>query len=531
MIGILSVMTYLPLLGVLGIALSGSDSRARLDENVKVLALFVSLIVLGLAVYVGLQFDVSGDKAGTFQFVEHFSWFPSLGLTYHMGVDGIALCFVLLSALLVPICIVASWKSIKHRVREYMAAFLILETFMIGMFCALDLVLFYIFFEGVLIPMFLIIGIWGGYRRIYATFKLFLYTFLGSIIMLVGLIVLYKTTGTSSIPDLMKGAPALLSPSLQGWLWWGFFAAFAVKIPMVPFHTWLPDAHVEAPTAGSVILAGVLLKMGGYGFLRFSLPMLPQATLEYAHVVYALSLVAVIYTSLIAFVQTDIKKVIAYSSVAHMGYVTAGLFALTVPAVQGAIFQMLSHGLVSAALFLCIGVLYDRLKTRDMDQFGGVTQVMPRFAVVFMLFILAGVGLPGTSGFVGEFLVLIGTYIVHPWVALGLATGLVLGAVYSLWLYRRVMQGPMTRDAVKALSDLSRREQLIFAPLIVLVLWMGIFPTAVLSVLEPSVKQVLSPYASNPSLVAPDFSSPHHALDAPEPTLPHQDEHNEKGHQ
>jgi NADH-quinone oxidoreductase subunit M len=292
----------------------------------------------------------------------------------------------------------------------------------------------------------------------------------------------------------------------------------------------LPDAHVEAPTAGSVILAGVLLKMGGYGFLRFSLPMLPQATLEYAHVVYALSLVAVIYTSLIAFVQTDIKKVVAYSSVAHMGYVTAGLFALTVPAVQGAIFQMLSHGLVSAALFLCIGVLYDRLKTRDMDQFGGVTQVMPRFAVVFMLFILAGVGLPGTSGFVGEFLVLIGTYIVQPWVALGLATGLVLGAVYSLWLYRRVMQGPMTRDAVKTLSDLSRREQAIFAPLIVLVLWMGIFPTPVLSVLEPAVKQVLSPYAlSNPSLTAPDLSAPHHALDAPEPTSPHEDEHNERG--
>jgi NADH-quinone oxidoreductase subunit M len=531
MMGILSLMTYLPLLGVLGIALSGSDSRARLDENVKILSLFISLLVLALAVYVGLHFDFSGDKAATFQFVEHFSWFPSLGLTYQMGVDGISLVFVLLSALLVPLCILASWNSIKHRVREYMAAFLILETFMIGMFCALDLVLFYIFFEGVLIPMFLIIGIWGGYRRIYATFKLFLYTFLGSIIMLVGLIVLYKATGSSSIPDLMKGAPALLSPSLQGWLWWGFFAAFAVKIPMVPFHTWLPDAHVEAPTAGSVILAGVLLKMGGYGFLRFSLPMLPQATLEYAHVVYALSLVAVIYTSLIAFVQTDIKKVIAYSSVAHMGYVTAGLFALTVPAVQGAIFQMLSHGLVSAALFLCIGVLYDRLKTRDMDQFGGVTQVMPRFAVVFMLFILAGVGLPGTSGFVGEFLVLIGTYSVHPWVALGLATGLVLGAVYSLWLYRRVMQGPIQRDAVKALSDLSRREQLIFAPLIVLVLWMGIFPTPVLSVLEPGVKQLLSTYASNASLAAPDFSLPHHALDAPEPTLPHQDEHNERGPQ
>jgi NADH-quinone oxidoreductase subunit M len=522
MVGILSLMTYLPLLGVLGIALSASDSRPRLDENVKILALFISLIVLGLAIYLGLNFDAT--KAGDFQFVEHFSWFPALGLTYHMGVDGLSLCFILLSALLVPLCLLASWNSVKHRVREYVAAFLILETFMIGMFCALDLVLFYIFFEGVLIPMFLIIGIWGGYRRIYATFKLFLYTFAGSIIMLVGLVVLYKATGSSSIPDLMKAAPTLLSPSLQGWLWWGFFAAFAVKIPMVPVHTWLPDAHVEAPTAGSVILAGVLLKMGGYGFLRFSLPMLPQATLEYAHVVYALSIIAVIYTSLIAFVQTDIKKVVAYSSVAHMGYVTAGLFALTLPAVQGAIFQMLSHGLVSAALFLCIGVLYDRLKTRDMDQFGGVIQVMPHFAVVFMFFTLASVGLPGTSGFVGEFLVLMGTYTVQPWVALGLGTGLVLGAVYGLWLYRRVMQGPIKREAIQQLLDLSLREKVLFVPLIVLVLWLGIFPNTVLSVLQPGVNQVLSSYAVHTPLSPPDFSLPHRPLDTIIPTPPHDDE-------
>jgi NADH-quinone oxidoreductase subunit M len=322
----------------------------------------------------------------------------------------------------------------------------------------------------------------------------------------------------------MKGAPALLSPSLQGWLWWGFFAAFAVKIPMVPVHTWLPDAHVEAPTAGSVILAGVLLKMGGYGFLRFSLPMLPQATLEYAHVVYALSIIAVIYTSLIAFVQTDIKKVVAYSSVAHMGYVTAGLFALTLPAVQGAIFQMLSHGLVSAALFLCIGVLYDRLKTRDMDQFGGVIQVMPHFAVVFMFFTLASVGLPGTSGFVGEFLVLMGTYTVQPWVALGLGTGLVLGAVYGLWLYRRVMQGPIKREAIQQLLDLSLREKVLFVPLIVLVLWLGIFPNTVLSVLQPGVNQVLSSYAVHTPLSPPDFSLPHRPLDTIIPTPPHDDE-------
>ena len=487
MMGFLSFIIFMPLFGVATIIISKIIGKNYCGG--KLIALVNSLFVLVATVCLALWFDTG--KSADFQFVERIDWFPALGLSYHVGVDAISLVFVLLSALLTPICILASWNSIKTRTAEYMAAFLLLETFMIGMFCALDLVLFYVFFEGVLIPMFLIIGIWGGKRRIYATFKLFLYTFFGSVLMLIGLIVLYHNTGTTDIVTLLEKAHNVLSPTVQGWLFWAFFAAFAVKIPMVPFHTWLPDAHVEAPTAGSVILAGVLLKMGGYGFLRLSIPMLPEATHLYADIVFALSVIAVIYTSLIAFVQTDIKKLVAYSSVAHMGYVTAGIFALNVAGIQGAIFQMLSHGLVSGALFLCIGVLYDRLKTRNINDFGGVIQVMPQFAVIFMFFTLASVGLPGTSGFVGEFLVLLGTYTVKPLVALGLGTGLILGAVYALWLYRRVMQGQMTLDSVRGLVDLSRREVACFLPLIIFVLWLGIAPNKTLELLEPSARKIL----------------------------------------
>ncbi|MDP3595238.1 NADH-quinone oxidoreductase subunit M, partial [Phenylobacterium sp.] len=424
-----------------------------------------------------------------FQFVEDHAWFA--GLHYRMGVDGISILFVLLTAFLLPICIAASWNSIEKRVPAYMVCFLVLETLVIGVFCALDLVLFYLFFEFGLVPMFLIIGIWGGKRRVYAAYKFFLYTLLGSVLMLAAILLMIGVSGTSSIPELMNYK---FDPHLQTWLWLAFFASFAVKMPMWPVHTWLPDAHVEAPTAGSVILAGILLKMGGYGFLRFSLPMFPQASDYFAPLVFALSVIAIVYTSLVAFRQTDIKKLIAYSSVAHMGFVTMGIFAGNALGVQGAIFQMLSHGVISGALFLCVGVVYDRMHTREIAFYGGLVNRMPWYAATFMLFTMGNVGLPGTSGFVGEITTMVGVYEISTWTAVVAATGVIFSAVYALSLYRRVIFGEITNPALADITDLDWREVAIFAPLIAMTLYLGVYPAAVFDLTQASVDNLAAVY-------------------------------------
>ncbi len=484
---ILSLMTFLPLLGALFI-LTVRGNPEKVAKNAKFVAMYTSLFVLALSALMLKNFD--GDS-GDFQFVEKFEWFPSLGISYQMGVDGISVFFVALSAFLTPICILASWDSVKIRVKEYMVAFLVLESFMIGTFCALDTVLFYIFFEAVLIPMFLIIGIWGGPRRVYASFKFFLYTLLGSVLMLAALLTLYFHAGTTDIVTLIENPVAR---NLQFWLFIAFFASFAVKMPMWPVHTWLPDAHVEAPTAGSVILAGVLLKMGGYGFLRFSIPMLPEAAEYFAPMIYWMSIAAIIITSLIALVQEDMKKLIAYSSVAHMGFVTLGIFTLTAQGVQGGLFQMISHGVISGALFLCVGVVYDRLHTREISRYGGIVRNMPIYATLFMLFMLGSVGLPGTSGFVGEFLVLLGAYRVDPIVAVFASTGVVLGAAYMLLLYRRVVFGPQLNDDASAMPDLTWKEKVNFIPLAILVLWLGVMPNIVMDKTAPAVDKLIAQY-------------------------------------
>jgi NADH-quinone oxidoreductase subunit M len=484
---ILSIVTFLPLVGVAFILMINDEEQAA-ARNARWVALFTSVTTFILSLFVLGRFDAS---LSGFQMVEQVEWLTELGISYKMGVDGISVWFVLLSTLLVPICIAASWESITKRVREYMIAFLVLETMMVGMFCALDLILFYILFEGVLIPMFLIIGIWGGARRVYASFKFFLYTLLGSVLMLVAMLAMYWQAGTTDIEVLLgHGFPS----GMQYWLWLAFFASFAVKVPMWPVHTWLPDAHVEAPTAGSVILAGVLLKMGGYGFIRFSIPMFPEASDYFAPLVFALSVIAVIYTSLVALVQSDMKKLIAYSSIAHMGFVTMGLFSVTQQGIEGAVFQMLSHGIVSGALFLCVGVVYDRLHTREIASYGGLANNMPRYAVVFMTFMLASVGVPGTSGFVGEFLSLLGTFQVQNTVATLAATGLVLGAAYMLYLYRRVVFGTAPNEEVSRLPDMSRRELAVFLPLVVLVFWMGIYPSTFLNLVSASVESLIGNY-------------------------------------
>ena len=481
---ILSLLIFLPLAGAAFIlTINGDDEVGK--RNARNVALWTSLVTFVLSLYLWFNFD---NSTAAFQFVEKADWIPTYNIAYHLGVDGISVLFVLLTTLLTPICVLASWDSIKDRVKEYMIAFLILETMMIGMFAALDIVIFYIFFEAVLIPMFLIIGVWGGQRRVYASYKLFLYTLAGSVLMLVAMLVMYNQAGTTDIPTLMD---TKFAPHLQTWLWLAFFASFAVKVPMWPVHTWLPDAHVEAPTAGSVILAGVLLKFGGYGFLRFSLPMFPDASVEFTPLIYALSIVAVIYTSLVALVQHDMKKLIAYSSIAHMGFVTAGTFTLTVQGVEGAIYQMLSHGVVSAALFLCVGVIYDRMHTREISAYGGLVHKMPGYALVFMLFMMASVGLPGTGGFVGEFLVLVGLFKVNTWVAALAATGVILGAAYMLYLYRRVVFGALEKDQIKKMLDMGPREWAVFAPLIVLTLWMGVYPSSFLDVMHVSVDNLL----------------------------------------
>ncbi len=481
---ILSVMAYVPLIGIIFLAAMRGDEET-VARNAKNIAVFTSVTVALLGVYLLMHFDSSNPG---FQFVEISDWLTPLGISYHMGVDGISLYFVLLAAFLTPICIIASWSSITKRVKEYMIAFLVLETFMIGTFCALDAVLFYVFFEGVLIPMFLIIGIWGGPRRVYASYKFFLYTLLGSVLMLLALMVLYVQVGTTDIPTLMASPVA---KDVQIWLWLAVFASFAVKMPMWPVHTWLPDAHVEAPTAGSVILAGVLLKMGGYGFLRFSLPMFPDASIYFAPFVFWLSVIAIIYTSLVALVQQDMKKMIAYSSVAHMGFVTLGIFSLNQQGVEGAVFQMISHGIISGALFLCVGVVYDRLHTRELGRYGGIVKNMPKYATLFMIFMLGSVGLPGTSGFVGEFLVLLGAFQANTLIAALAATGVILGAAYMLWLYRNVVFGPSENKDAAAMSDVSLREVWLLIPLAILTIILGVFPGVIMKDISPSVTKLV----------------------------------------
>jgi NADH-quinone oxidoreductase subunit M len=485
---ILSLVTFLPLVGAL-FCLIVNGPKEAVDRNCRSVALVTTLATFLISLLLWIRFDPT--KAG-FQFEEKVAWVPALNIGYHAGIDGISLFFVLLSTLLTPICILASWESIKVRVKEYMVAFLVLETFMVGMFCALDLALFYIFFEGVLIPMFLIIGVWGGKRRVYAAFKFFLYTLLGSVLMLLAIIAVYGQVGTTDLPTVMEKLD--LPFTWQCWLWLAFFASFAVKVPMWPVHTWLPDAHVEAPTAGSVILAGVLLKMGGYGFLRFSIPLFPEATQYFAPMVFALSIVAVIYTSLVALVQEDMKKLIAYSSVAHMGFVTIGAFVMNMQGVQGSIFQMLSHGIVSAALFLCVGVVYDRMHTREIAAYGGLVHRMPRYAFTFLFFTLASVGLPGLSGFVGEFLVLLGAFKANTWVAFLAATSLILGAAYALWLYRKIVFGELTKDSLKGILDMNGREIAIFLPLVLLTIWMGVYPNSFLDPMAPAVDKLIGDY-------------------------------------
>ena len=498
--GWLSITTFLPLVGAFFILFLIRGEEEDVARNARWAALFTSLATLATSLIVLANFKGS---TADFQLVEKVAWIPGFNINYEMGVDGISIWFVLLSTLLTPLCILASWEAVQKRVREYMIAFLVLETMMVGMFCALDIVVFYIFFEGVLIPMFLIIGVWGGARRIYAAFKFFLYTLLGSVLMLVAILVMYWQAGLTSIEGLMAHG---FDPSLQVWLWLAFFASFAVKVPMWPVHTWLPDAHVEAPTAGSVILAGVLLKMGGYGFLRFSLPMFPEASAFFAPLVFWLSVIAVIYTSLVALVQTDMKKLIAYSSIAHMGFVTAAIFSVNEQAISGSVIQMLSHGLVSGALFLCVGVIYDRMHTRDIERYGGLVERMPKYALIFMFMTMASVGLPGTSGFVGEFLILVGAYQASTWLAAGLATGMILGAAYMLFLYRRVVFGQLVKEDLLAIKDMNAREVAVFAPLVVLVLWMGIYPSTFLDPIEVSVQKVVSDYqtalaAGSPGLI------------------------------
>lgn len=484
------ILTWLILLPLIGMAFILLFTRSETDpENARIWALLTTVATFVLSLGVWIKWGSTKPDAMGFKFVEYVPWFEGFNINYYLGVDGISVFMVLLTTFLMPICILASWGAIQHRVREFMMAFLLLESVVIGVFCSLDLVLFYLFFEAVLIPMYFIIGIWGGNNRVYAAYKFFLYTLAGSVLMLVSILYLYSVFGHMNIPLMMQNAPTL-GLDVQKWLWLAMFASFAVKVPMWPVHTWLPDAHVQAPTSGSVILAGILLKMGAYGFLRFSLPMLPEASAYFAPFIFTLSIIAIIYTSLVALVQEDMKKLIAYSSVAHMGFVTVGIFAMNQQGIEGAIIQMISHGLVSGALFLCVGVVYDRMHTREIAHYGGLVNRMPVYAAIFLFFTMASVGLPGTSGFVGEFLVMVGAYQASTWVAFFTATGVILGATYALWLYRRVVFGELTRSELKKILDLSNREVAMFLPIIIMVLWLGIYPKPFLDVLHPAAERL-----------------------------------------
>ncbi|MBC7985066.1 MAG: NADH-quinone oxidoreductase subunit M [Sphingomonadaceae bacterium] len=480
---ILSIMLAVPLLGAM-ICLFAPGSEKRRAWRSRWVALASTLATFWLGVLLWARYEIGGPQ---WQFVEREPIFGRF--EWAMGIDGIALMLIMLTVFLMPICIAASWKAIKDRVPEYMAAFLFMETLMIGVFTAQDLFLFYIFFEAGLIPMYLIIGIWGGKERIYASYKFFLYTLLGSVLMLIAMLWMAQEAGTTDIPTLMAYD---FPPEAQIWLWLAFFASFAVKMPMWPVHTWLPDAHVQAPTAGSVILAGVLLKMGGYGFIRFSLPMFPEASAQLVWIIFGLSMVAVVYTSLVALVQQDMKKLIAYSSVAHMAFVTVGLFAFNRQGIEGAMIVMLSHGLVSGALFLCVGVIYDRLHTRDIDRYGGLSDNMPKYALLFMLFTMASVGLPGTSGFVGEFLALVGAYEANSWVAAVCTTGIILGAVYMLYLYWRIAFGTLDKPDAAGMKDISLREVLTLGPIAAVVMWMGVYPESFIAPIRDDVGVLLA---------------------------------------
>ena len=494
---LLSIITFIPAVaaGILALFLRGDDAAAR--KNAKWVALVATSTTFLVSLFVLAGFNPADTG---FQFVEEYDWI--LGLKYKMGVDGISVLFVLLTTFLMPITIASCW-SVEMRVKEYMIAFLLLETLMLGVFCALDLVFFYLFFEAGLIPMFLIIGFWGGKERIYAAFKFFLYTFLGSVLMLVAMIAMYVDAGSTDIPTLLVHTFASESLNIAGFqivgglqtlLFLAFFASFAVKMPMWPVHTWLPDAHVQAPTAGSVVLAAILLKMGGYGFLRFSLPMFPIGADLLSPLVLWMSAIAIVYTSLVALAQEDMKKLIAYSSVAHMGYVTMGIFAANQQGIDGAIFQMISHGFISGALFLCVGVIYDRMHTRDISAYGGLVNRMPHYALIFMFFSMANVGLPGTSGFVGEFLTLVGVFQVNTWVAFVAASGVILSASYGLWLYRRVVFGDLIKESLKSITDMSTRERAIFAPLVAMTLLLGVYPSLVTDIIGPSVTALVTDY-------------------------------------